>query len=226
MAESYPIVYTYHIFSIHSSVHGCFGCFHVLAVVNSAAILGGVSSVWHCSASGQTWPVQRSPAGIPASALPPSPVLLPTGPHPPLSLVTLFYFFHVPQSFLGCCHTYSYHAPWGKALSEQGLVCFISRWNPSLWNSAWHSLDSWDIFWISEWGSERINEWSDWALSVKHNLRTRGWNVANRWGSCCAGREHHIMSSRHLSQIYWPQDDTEHSHCWRQHLTSAALTAC
>ena len=31
-------VYTHHIFFIHSSVHGHLGCFHVLALVNSAAM--------------------------------------------------------------------------------------------------------------------------------------------------------------------------------------------
>ena len=35
MAEQYSIVYTYHIF-IHSSFDGHLGCFHVLAIVNSA----------------------------------------------------------------------------------------------------------------------------------------------------------------------------------------------
>ena len=32
------IVYVYHIFFIHSSVDGHVGCFHVLAIVNSAAV--------------------------------------------------------------------------------------------------------------------------------------------------------------------------------------------
>ena len=38
MAEQYSIVYMYHIFFIHSSVNGHLGCFHVLAIVNSATM--------------------------------------------------------------------------------------------------------------------------------------------------------------------------------------------
>ena len=38
MAEEYSIVYMCHIFFIHSSVNEHLGCFHVWAIVNSAAI--------------------------------------------------------------------------------------------------------------------------------------------------------------------------------------------
>jgi len=42
MAEYYSVVYMYHNFFIHSSVNRHLGCFHVLAIVNSAAVNIGI----------------------------------------------------------------------------------------------------------------------------------------------------------------------------------------
>ena len=44
MAEEDPSAYMHHIFFIHSSVTGHLGCFHVLAIVASAATNSGSQS--------------------------------------------------------------------------------------------------------------------------------------------------------------------------------------
>ena len=38
MAESYSIIYIYHIFFTYSFISGLLGCFHVLAIVNNSAM--------------------------------------------------------------------------------------------------------------------------------------------------------------------------------------------
>ena len=53
MAEQHSIVYVHHLFSIHPSVNGCLGGFHVLATDNNAAMnIGALASFWIIALSG------------------------------------------------------------------------------------------------------------------------------------------------------------------------------
>ena len=56
MTEYASIVYVYHNFFIHSSVDGYLGSFHVLAIVNSAAMNNGIHVSFSILVSSQYMP--------------------------------------------------------------------------------------------------------------------------------------------------------------------------
>ena len=62
-------MYTYHNFFIHSSVNGHLGCFYVLAVVNSAAVIIGVHVSFSVSVSSGYMP-SSGIAGLYGSFIP------------------------------------------------------------------------------------------------------------------------------------------------------------
>ena len=63
-------VYIYHNFFIHSSVDGHLGCFHVLAIVNSAAMSNGIHVSFSTLVSSGCMP--RSGTGVSSGGFIPS----------------------------------------------------------------------------------------------------------------------------------------------------------
>ena len=192
-----------------------------------AWIFGGavLCLAWFSLGSNVAWS-ESPPLSTPTSVLSLYTVLTPTGPHSLISFVSLFYFLRVLQGFLDCLHTYPYHPLWGKSSIRQGLVCFLPCLNPNLWVSAWHSLDSQDIY--SESMGELVNEQVECFGCAISN------NVANRQGSprcwptyaAFHNRAAHYVFKLSLPNLLAPRWHWTKSSLNPANISSAVLTAC
>lgn len=151
--------------------------------------------------------------------------------HPNRAPLTHFFCFLVLLSscasgFLRLLTTYPYHPLWGKSSLRQGLVCFLPCLNPNLWVSAWHSLDSQDIY--SESMGELVNEQVECFGCAISN------NVANRQGSprcwptyaAFHNRAAHYVFKLSLPNLLAPRWHWTKSSLNPANISSAVLTAC